>query len=277
MKRLPAAVSAIITVLALALVGLALSAPAADAATPHAANGKLVKQRLHAAIKHLPGAKETPKGYVRDKFKHWVDANGDCQDTRSEVLRQETRKKVTGACAVKTGKWRSYYDGAVFNRASKLDIDHLVPLSEAWKSGAKKWGAARRTAYANDLADGRTLVAVSAHSNRSKGDRDPSEWMPTHAKCAYVKQWVAVKIRWRLKVNPAERKALLHRQQKCGNPVIRVRRAVVKGGGSAGGGLDPRFEYCTDAKAHGYGPYYQGKDPEYYWYTDSDSDGIVCE
>lgn len=40
---------------------------------------------------------------------------------------------------------------------------------------------------------------------------------------------------------------------------------------------DPRFSTCKQAKAHGYGPYYRGKDPEYGWYIDSDRDGVVCE
>lgn len=272
-----------------------VSAPGADAATPvpHAVNGKIVHKRLLAAIKALPKAGETPKGYARSKFKIWVDANHDCQDTRSEVLRQEKKsKKVTGACAVKTGKWVSVYDNKTFYKASKLDIDHRVPLAEAWKSGAKHWGAAKREAYANDLTDPRTLVAVSAHANRSKGDRDPSKWMPAKNKCTYLKQWVAVKIRWRLHANGPEKTALLHKAKAnhCGNPVLTVHYALVKGGttstsgGSGGGGgtgggsgLDPQFATCTAAEAAGYGPYYAGIDPEYNWYTDADSDGIVCE
>ncbi|KAB1909757.1 excalibur calcium-binding domain-containing protein [Micromonospora tulbaghiae] len=49
------------------------------------------------------------------------------------------------------------------------------------------------------------------------------------------------------------------------------------GGGSSGGGNDPRFGTCKEANANGYGPYRQGKDPEYYWYIDRDNDGTVCE
>jgi Excalibur calcium-binding domain len=42
-------------------------------------------------------------------------------------------------------------------------------------------------------------------------------------------------------------------------------------------GLDPQYRTCTEAKAHGHGPYVEGRDPEYGWYTDADHDGIVCE
>jgi hypothetical protein len=271
-----------------------VTAGPAGAATvvPHAVNGKVVKKRLVAAINGLPKAPETRAGYARDKFKLWDDADHDGQDTRSEVLRQESLGKVTGATTVKTGRWRSYYDNQTFTQASKLDIDHMVPLAEAWQSGGKGWSAGKREAYANDLTDARTLVAVSAHANRSKGDRQPGEWMPTYGSSKYLQQWVAVKLRWGLKADAAEKAALtsLVRSDRCGNPVIKVRLAVVKGAASSsavskaggsraggGAGLDRRYPTATEAKAHGLGPYYRGVDPEYAWYRDGDSDGIVCE
>lgn len=292
MKKFASTGAALLLALGMTVTLGYVTAGSAGAATvPHAVNGKVVKKTLLAAISGLPTARETLIGYARDKFKLWVDADHDCQDTRSEVLRQENLGKITGSCAVKTGTWVSYYDNQTFTQASQLDIDHLVPLAEVWQSGAKKWSADKREAYANDLADPRTLVAVSAHENRSKGDRDPAEWMPIDGACKYLKQWVAVKIRWTLKANPAEKTALtrLAKADRCGNPLITVRLAVVKGatatnaggtntgGKKTGGGLDPRFDTCTEAKAHGYGPYYRGRDPEYAWYTDADSDGIVCE
>ncbi len=55
---------------------------------------------------------------------------------------------------------------------SAIDIDHIVPLSEAWKSGASGWTTAKREQFANDLSIAQ-LIAVSASSNRSKGDSDP--------------------------------------------------------------------------------------------------------
>ena len=274
-----------------ALLALTIASTGLTLATvPAVAAGELVKLRLNQAIDKLPVASETRRGYEREKFVHWVDGDGDCQDTRDEVLAAESLVKVTG-CDIQRGQWRSYYDGATTRSSTEFDIDHLVPLAEAWDSGAKRWNAPTRQRFANDLRDSRSLVAVTASSNRSKSDRDPSEWMPTLGKCVYIRQWVAVKIRWRLKVNRPEKHALRAKAADCKNSTIQVRRAVValgsasadSGGGDAGGssggsaGLDPRFTYCYEAKAAGYGPYYKGRDTEYDWYTDSDNDGVVCE
>lgn len=186
-----------------------------------------VSVRLHAAVKQLPLAAETRRGYDRDKFRHWTDADGDCQDTRDEVLMAESLVATSG-CDITEGKWRSYYDGVTTRDPSDLDIDHLVPLAEAWDSGAKRWTKRTRERFANDLRDRRSLVAVTASANRSKSDRDPAEWMPDLAQCKYVRQWVAVKLRWRLKVNRPERNFLVERADSCDNAVITVRRAKVR-------------------------------------------------
>ena len=266
----------VILTLCLAASGLAATSPSGAVVQQQA----VVKKRLLAAVESLPVTKEVRRGYDRDKFRHWVDADRDCRDTRDEVLAAESLVKVRG-CDIQRGKWRSSYDGVVTRRSGSFDIDHLVPLAEAWDSGARRWNAATRQRYANDLRDGRTLVAVSAGSNRSKSDRDPAQWMPATGRCRYVKHWVAVKIRWKLTVDRAEKRALRSRASSCKNSLVRVRVAVVrKAPGKGGGGtgkLDPRFDYCYQAKAAGYGPYYRGKDPEYAWYTDSDGDGVVCE
>jgi hypothetical protein len=60
--------------------------------------------------------------------------------------------------------------------ASGFDVDHFVPLAEAWDSGAANWDSATRQAFANDLDFSMSLIAVTASSNRSKSDRDPAEW-----------------------------------------------------------------------------------------------------
>ncbi len=88
-----------------------------------------------------------------------------------------------------------------------FDIDHMVPLKEAWVSGADLWTPERRQAFANDLGYGDSLIAVSASSNRSKSDKDPARWMPPNfaVHCTYVAAWVAVKYRWNLAMDDAER------------------------------------------------------------------------
>ena len=245
-------------------------------------------------LKGLSVKVENRQGYDRDLFRHWIDADRDGCSTRNEVLIQESKRRVTVAsgCRVTQGRWVSAFDRATTRDPSSLDIDHLVPLAEAWDSGARQWNAATREAFANDLGYAGSLIAVSASSNRSKSDQDPAEWLPPNAafRCAYVTTWIAVKYRWSLSVDRIERRALQRAVKSCGNPRIALPvKATISTGGSGGGSgsgngpgsdsgrLDPRFPTCTAAKAAGYGPYYRGSDPEYFWYRDADSDGIVCE
>jgi hypothetical protein len=152
--------------------------------------------------------------YDRDRFKHWTDNNGDCQNTRAEVLLNETRATVTFTtsrrCTVATGRWYSYYDGKTWTQAGDVDIDHLVALKEAWESGARSWSAGDRTRFANDMVIGASLAAVTDNVNSSKGERDPADWLPPRSSvhCKYAIQWVQVKYRWRLRINAAEKSAL---------------------------------------------------------------------
>ena len=193
-------------------------------ATGHAAN--TLTRPLQAAIERLPVARETRAGYDRDKFTHWVDADGDCQDTRDEVLAAESLVPTRG-CDIQGGRWRSAYDGVMTRQSAAFDVDHLVPLAEAWDSGARAWNTATRQRYANDLRDGWTLIAVTAGSNRSKSDRDVAEWMPALDRCRYLRRWVAVKTRWHLTVDPLELRALRDQASGCNNAPITVSPAVI--------------------------------------------------
>ena len=190
---------------------------------PGAANADSL--RLRAAVRALPRAAETPDGYDRDRFEHWIDADHDCRDTRDEVLADESLVPVQG-CDITEGKWFSPYDHQTWTQSSDVDIDHLVPLKEAWDSGARTWTDRTRRRYANDLGDWRTLVAVTDNVNQSKGDRDVAEWLPEYGVCSYVRQWTAVKLRWGLSVDATERKALVRLAGGCRNRVIRFHRAV---------------------------------------------------
>lgn len=184
--------------------------------------------RLREAARQLQVARETNAGYDREKFPHWVDADGDCEDTRAEVLSAESRTTATGGCTIKSGEWFSYYDYETWTDASDVDIDHLVALAEAWASGAKRWTSETRTRFANDLRDPRTLVAVTDNVNQSKGGRDPAEWMPEFGRCRYVREWVATKLRWSLKVNPAEKRRVVDLADGCRNSRLRWRPAQVE-------------------------------------------------
>jgi hypothetical protein len=277
---------ATLTVVLVTAAGLTVLVEAAD---PPAAEAAVTKKRLRHLVRSLEVAREVRRGYDRDKFPHWAGQGHGC-DTRDRVLLAEARRdpRVVGSCDLRGGRWFSYYDGRRTRNPSTFDVDHLVPLAEAWDSGARRWNLRTRTRFANDLGDRRALVAVSASSNRSKSDRDPAEWLPRRrVRCRYVAEWTAIKTRWSLSVDRAEKRTLRRLARDCRNRPITVRTATVGlrrvrsggGGGTGGGGgaTDPRFDYCTDAIAAGYGPYVRGRDREYAWYTDADGDGVVCE
>ncbi|GGR66029.1 hypothetical protein GCM10010282_68810 [Streptomyces roseolus] len=81
-------------------------------------------------------------------------------------------------CKLSGGQRPSYCDGQEVTDPGKLDIDHMVPLAEAWDSGASAWDAKRREAYANDQDATASLVAVTARTDRQKADQDSATWMP---------------------------------------------------------------------------------------------------
>ena len=161
--------------------------------------------------------------YDRSLYKHWTDHDGDCQDTRQEVLIAESLRPVElddVGCTVLSGRWRDPYTGFVYSDPSELDIDHLVPLAEAHRSGAHAWDLNMRTEFANDLLRADGLVAVSASVNRSKGDKDPAQWLPPNEsfRCEYVRKWVINKFVWGLSMDPTEEHAVRALLQACRNP-----------------------------------------------------------
>lgn len=235
-----------------------------------------------ALLSKLTVSAEKPAGYDREKFNHWTTIPGRSCDTRDWVLFRQSNPEQ-GSCGAEKGKWFSVYDGKTLTSAGQLDVDHMVPLAEAWGSGGYQWTAKQREAYANDLYPF-TLIAVSLSSNRSKGDSDPAEWLPPRRAyiCRYLATWTAVKYRWRLSVDPRERRVISRKFSTCSKPSLRlpkIKRASVPATQGGGGSTktDPRFATCTAAIAAGYGPYEKGKSPEYWWYSDRDGDGVVCE
>ncbi len=205
-----------------ALVAAFLALPLTTTSQTSAAdaNPAALPMTLKQAVAALPTAAESREGYQRSLFKHWTDEDRDSCNTREEVLIAESRIEPTvgAGCKVTGGQWYSYYDGKTLTQPRDLDIDHMVPLAEAWDSGASTWSAKRRQAYANDLGDERSLVAVTARSNRSKADQDPAQWQPplADARCTYAADWVVTKLRWGLSVDKAERHALRELAAGCG-------------------------------------------------------------
>lgn len=159
--------------------------------------------------------------YDRGAWQHWVDADGDCQDTRQEVLIAESRVPVTFTddrrCRVASGEWLGPYTGQRFTDPRQLDIDHLVPLRHAHDTGGGVWSAARKREYANYLAQPAHLVAVEARANRSKGARGPADWRPPNQGywCQYATEWQAIKQQWGLRSDEREAAALAELLATC--------------------------------------------------------------
>ncbi|MEU0069381.1 HNH endonuclease family protein [Streptomyces sp. NPDC006332] len=186
--------------------------PTASAALPTPVSAATARTYLAS----LTVATEDRTGYDRDLFPHWITQSGTC-NTRETVLKRDGSSVVTdSACAATSGSWYSPYDGATWTAASDLDIDHLVPLAEAWDSGASGWTTSRRQAFANDLTRPQ-LIAVTDNVNQAKGDQDPATWMPSRTayRCTYVRAWVQVKYYYDLSVDSAEKSALTNYLASC--------------------------------------------------------------
>ena len=221
----------------------ACTGPSTTAATrhrkPHRTAGPAVHQThaTHSATSHTdaaPDARVTldhlvvrprprgTEGYVRDAFgSSWIDTDHNGCNQRDDVLLRDavphtTRVQQQGACDhdVLAGTWHDPYTGRTLtftdlkdlHQAEAIQIDHVVPLAEAWVSGARRWSRDRREAFANDLHE---LLAVDGPTNMSKGDGDPAAWRPRKGyQCAYARRWIAVKARYHLAVDPSERSAL---------------------------------------------------------------------
>ncbi|KAF8989806.1 hypothetical protein BDZ89DRAFT_1087354, partial [Hymenopellis radicata] len=121
-------------------------------------------------------AESNSPAYDRDLFHTWITIEGTC-NTREYVLKRDAISiTLNSDCTAASGSWVSPYDNVATTLASDLDIDHIVPLKEAWVSGARSWTSAQREAFANDVTRPQ-LVAVTDNLNQSKGDKDPAEWM----------------------------------------------------------------------------------------------------
>ena len=154
--------------------------------------------------------------YDRDLFPHWHTVSGTC-NTRETVLKRDgTNVVVSSACAATSGSWFSPYDGATWSAASDVDIDHMVPLKNAWISGAWGWTTAKRESFANDLTNPQ-LIAVTDNVNQSKSDQSPDSWKPPLSSyhCTYARMWVKVKYVWALTVTSAEKSAITTMLATC--------------------------------------------------------------
>ena len=259
----------------------------AATATPTAQSTTQLSITVAAVPSGLPG-------YDRDDWRHWIDEDGDCQDTRHEVLIMESQAAVTyksdQQCKVDAGQWFGLFTGTTVTEASKLDIDHLVPLANAHQSGGWAWTTERKQQYANSLDDPDHLIAVTASANRSKGAKSPDEWRPPNQSywCEYAVDWIRIKQTWELTVTPDEAEALQEVLGTCANiPHLTITQADASSspaGSTATPTVDRTYASCDEAeeageqriqgsKGSGRG-FPQSMVPSA---RDGDSDGVVCE
>jgi hypothetical protein len=189
------------------------------AAATATANSATTRPRAAASAPTATrGSATSTPPYSRDEFgTGWTDPDHNGCDARQDAIRAATTNRVTaGPCKITRADIRDRYTGRTYRGAnpSAFDIDHVVALHDAWTSGAWKWTAAKRKAFANDPAD---LVLTTASANRSKGDQDPSQWAPaTHdGACFYARAYRAIKLRWRLHTTPAQRAAIRRTLATC--------------------------------------------------------------
>jgi hypothetical protein len=155
-------------VVSLALLGAAPSAVLAlPPSSPSASKSRraLAELTVHGHI--------STSSYKRSKFgTGWISQGNGCTTRDPVLLRDGLDATVASGCAVTATHWRSVYDGLVSTVRGRVDIDHIVPLANAWVSGASKWSRARRVAFANDLADSQ-LIAVSVRSTDRRATAAP--------------------------------------------------------------------------------------------------------
>ncbi|MCR6482511.1 HNH endonuclease family protein [Amycolatopsis sp. OK19-0408] len=188
------------------------SRPAGTAAAPAVAPAEARTQL--AALK--VAVRGTMDGYSREKFPHWDKVDGAC-DVREEVLKRDGKDVKTGSgCAAESGTWVSPYDGETWRKASDVDIDHMVPLGQAWVSGAKSWTQERREQFANDLVRPQ-LHAVTDNLNEQKSDKAPDQWKPPLVSywCTYATDWIVVKANYGLTITVPEKNSLESMLQRC--------------------------------------------------------------
>lgn len=153
-------------------------------------------------------------GWLRDK------TDGTCLNTRGKVLVRDSKTPAEiSNCLVSRGEWDEPYKGQVETRAQDIQIDHFVPLKNAYVSGAWRWNFAKRCLYANFLGNDFHLLSVDGHENMSKSDNTPELYMPPNEayRCQYLQQWLKVKLIWNLGLTPPEKSAVesLIQQNHC--------------------------------------------------------------
>ncbi|MFE0702057.1 HNH endonuclease family protein [Streptomyces sp. NPDC058872] len=193
--------------------GAAGGGPVTDGTLPGVPTVEQAREQL-AGLK--VAAHGSMSGYSRDRFPHWASQGERCNTRETVLNRDGANVQRDTECRAVSGTWTSVYDDLRFKDAADLDIDHTVPLANAWRSGANKWTQEKRKEFANDLTHPQ-LLAVSAASNRSKGDQGPDEWQPPSKTywCTYGRAWTSVKATYELSVTASEKDMLGQMLDTC--------------------------------------------------------------
>lgn len=162
-------------------------------------------------------------GYSREAFPHWAsdgmvfgweEPDGSCDVRDDALIRDGQNVQIDEYCTFVSGSWIGPYTGATLTDSSDVDIDHVVPLANAWRSGASEWNTDNRETYANDPG---VLLSTDDGANQEKGDKGPEAWKPLNQSywCEYARRWVDIKSTWELSVNEAEYAALEEMLSTC--------------------------------------------------------------
>jgi hypothetical protein len=213
----------VVAILAVALAGYWVTSRGAGATPPASSSSTSsapVPVSAADAQKQLGeltiAARTSMDGYSREKFPHW-DSQGSGCDTREVVLKRAGQDvKSDKDCKATAGTWKSVYDDETWTKATDLDIDHMVPLGQAWASGAKSWTTEKREQFANDLTRPQ-LFAVTDNLNQQKSDKAPDQWKPPLVAfwCTYATDWIVVKHYYGLTVTQGEKTALTDMLRRC--------------------------------------------------------------
>ncbi|WP_405803342.1 HNH endonuclease family protein [Streptomyces sp. NBC_01187] len=212
-RRWTAPLIALAATLSGLLIALTLGTATAQAEPPAPPSAQEATTMLGDITEKAEGSLD---GYSREKFPHWIDQGSGC-NTREAVLKRDGEGVETGSdCYPTKGTWKSPYDDGSWTEPGDVDIDHMVPLAEAWRSGASGWTQDQRQKLANDL-DIAQLLAVTDNVNQAKGDKDPAKWLPPKDSyhCEYARMWIWVKHEYKLTADAPEKEALKKTLTTC--------------------------------------------------------------
>ncbi|HEX2098563.1 MAG TPA: HNH endonuclease family protein [Rubrobacteraceae bacterium] len=179
-----------------------------------------VSEALQELTVAAPGSMS---GYSRERFPHWSKASDfgwappqtSCDVREAALIRDGQDVEVGSGGKVTSGTWFDPYTARTYTKPSDIDTDHIVPLANAWRSGASAWDDEQRERYANDPD---VLLSVEDNANQAKGDKGPEAWKPPNKAewCDYAQRWIQIKAKYDLSANEQEKEALEQMLATCG-------------------------------------------------------------